>query len=208
MSTRRSTQNIRCKRCRVHPTWCFCDAIIEQELHNTHLTIIRHAREKMLPSGTARLAELSLTPCEIIEYGSLDSNIDENLKLDPDMKQLYLFPCEDSKELSQVINKTDKIQLIVPDGSWRQTKKFKRRINALKDIQAVHINKTNPLHYKLRKQESDEGMCTLEAIAYALSYTERPEIKDSIFKTLDAMNNSFQFSRDIKSWHQHLKKIK
>jgi DTW domain-containing protein YfiP len=208
MSTRRSAQNKRCPVCQIRPIWCFCSSIPKLDFINTKIDIIRHKSEDKLPSNTSRFIKLINATSSIHTHGKEGENIEDSFKLAPECTPVYLFPDDDAIELSEFRQKHphQKIQLIVPDGTWRQTKKFKRRIEVLKDIPSVKINRTNDIIYRLRKQNSMEGMCTLEAMAYALNELEGKSFADPIFKLLDHMNQSFSFSRDMALWHRHLTK--
>ncbi|MCH8321047.1 MAG: DTW domain-containing protein, partial [Acidobacteria bacterium] len=53
------------------------------------------------------------------------------------------------------------IQLIVPDGTWRQARKIHSRHQELKDVQRVKIGTPNNLAFQLRTQSRPEGMATL-----------------------------------------------
>ncbi|MBC7820329.1 MAG: class II glutamine amidotransferase [Planctomycetaceae bacterium] len=60
------------------------------------------------------------------------------------------------------------VNLIVPDASWRQTKKFVRREPGLVGIPHVRLPLGPPSEYRLRAQPSDQNLCTQEAIARAI----------------------------------------
>ena len=64
------------------------------------------------------------------------------------------------------------IQLIVPDGTWRQARKIHSRHHELKAIPRVKISTPNDSTYQLRAQSRREGMATLLAIAFALGIIE------------------------------------
>lgn len=107
--------------------------------------------------------------------------------LDAEREPLFLFPDEEAVELSDDFP-TGKYQLIVPDGTWRQAKKFKRRIPEFKNIKTVKIPAGLHSRYLLRRQGHEEGLSTFEAIARALGHIdELPTIEsdlDEIFKII------------------------
>lgn len=62
--------------------------------------------------------------------------------------------------------------MIVPDGNWRQAGKVFGRYSELTHVQAVTITKKNEAKHHLRKESSENGMATLEAIAEAFRVIE------------------------------------
>jgi DTW domain-containing protein YfiP len=177
MSKRRQTVGSRCHKCKIHLDLCFCESLLPIP-HTTPITIIKHTRERFLISNTANLAQLVLTNCQIFMRGyKQDSDNYRPIKIEEHMTPLYLFPEEGrSQELNVDFVKTLKgpVQLVVPDGSWRQAKKFHRREEALSNLQMVHLAPSGPSEYLLRRQHREDGLCTYEAIIRALSLLEGP----------------------------------
>lgn len=146
-----------------------------------------HHREKWLTSNTAHFANLCLTNSKVIMRGHRDEDIDYDSIVSGERTALFLFPDEDAIELDENFPKGN-YHLVVPDGTWRQAKKFKRRIPAFKDIQTVKLPAGQPSRYLLRRQEYEAGLSTFEAISRALALVEKnPEINqslDTIFKVV------------------------
>ena len=74
------------------------------------------------------------------------------------------------------------IQLIVPDGTWRQAKKILSRQPELKELLRVKIG--TPIHstFQLRAQSRPERMATLQAIAHGLGVIEGDPVRDQLMK--------------------------
>lgn len=147
-----------------------------------------HHREKWLTSNTAHFAELCLSNAEIIIRGQSKDEVDYTKLLDPRKgKALFLFPDEDAITLDENFPLGD-YHLIVPDGTWRQAKKFKRRIPEFKEITTVKLPMGRPSRYLLRRQESEAGLSTFEAIARSLSLLDKDAAierdLDNIFKVI------------------------
>jgi DTW domain-containing protein YfiP len=98
------------------------------------------------------------------------------------------YPSVDAVELDRVLVAQDRtpIQLIVPDGSWRQAGKVQYRHPELKDIPRVKIGAPNLSKFHLRAQHRPEGMATLQAIAHALGVIEGDLVKAQLMKLYDA----------------------
>jgi DTW domain-containing protein YfiP len=102
--------------------------------------------------------------------------------LTPNYRTLLFYPSDDATELDQkLVNEiTQPIQLIVPDGNWRQASKVHYRHHELKDILRVKISTPNSAKLHMRTETSEAGMATLEAIAHALGIIEGEKVKEEL----------------------------
>jgi DTW domain-containing protein YfiP len=98
------------------------------------------------------------------------------------------YPSVDAVELdNQLVAQTRApIQLIVPDGSWRQARKVHSRHHELKDVPRVKISTPDSSKFHLRAQHRPEGMATLQAIAHGLGVIEGDRVKEQLMKLYDA----------------------
>lgn len=182
---------MRCPRCKIHKTLCFCDAIHEVKT-KTRISIIMHHRETYLTSNTANLARLVLPNCEISLRGLPGNPFSvDALKLNELETPLYLFPHEDAVELTPEFlekNADKNFHLIVPDGSWSQAVKFYRREAGLSEIQCVKLPPGGPGRYKLRKSSDENRLSTYEAISRALGILEQShELQNEMEVIFDTM---------------------
>lgn len=191
MSTRRSGQENRCPKCRVNFNICYCSKIKTLAL-KTKISIIMHKKERALTSNTAHLTLNSIENSKLFIRGIKDVELDPSFLEQENFYPMYLYPSDDAQELTpQLIQKLDKpIHLIIPDGTWRQASKFHKRDPLLKEIPKVRINITTPSQYYLRKQKFEYGLCTHEAIAYALSIIENEEVCNALLSNLKEMVNA------------------
>jgi DTW domain-containing protein YfiP len=102
---------------------------------------------------------------------------------------LYLYPTESSQILTNELIKSynKPIQLIVPDGSWRQTRRFVKRESWLKSIPHIHLPDTHHTLFFLRRRVKAHGVSTFEAITRALGIIETIDLQshmEIIFKTM------------------------
>ena len=167
MSKRRETVQYRCPQCKINRQWCFCTELKQIEL-KVPTTVIKHVRERKLSSNTVTLSKLVLPKIKIIEHGAIGSTSTQYAPA-PSEQPLYLYPSAEAITLKEAktIYKDKKLALVIPDGSWRQTKKFHRRIAGLQDIPHVKISDPPKSQYALRTQKDPWALCTLEAMAYA-----------------------------------------
>lgn len=195
MVKRRATQHLRCPKCRIHHRLCYCEHI-NPILLKTKVTIIMHFAELHLPTNTARLANQCLPNSQLIIRGKENQPIEPHFSID-DYHPLFLYPDEDAVELTpEFLRAIDKpIQLIVPDGTWKQAKKIKRREEIFKEIQSVKLPYLGGSIYTLRKQKYHEGLCTFEAIANSLNIIESAEAQNHLMDIFKIMVKRFEISR-------------
>jgi DTW domain-containing protein YfiP len=197
MSKRRSTHGKRCLVCRINHSLCFCDQILKHDTQ-TIISIIMHHREEHLTANTAKLATLTLNNATIYPRGLLQAPfLLSQLNLVPNILPLYLFPDEDSEELNEEFKTLHPgpYHLIVPDGTWSQTMKVRRREPGLSDILCVKLSDSIKGEYKLRRGIREDGVCTFEAIAYALEILENKNLSSDLLRQFRIMNNRVAKSR-------------
>jgi DTW domain-containing protein YfiP len=165
----------------------------------TKVSVVLFKKEQFLTSNTAKLSLKSLANSQFHYRGYKDKYLESNFIDEDNYQPLYLFPSEDStaltKEYLSQFNKP--INLIIPDGTWRQAKKVHNRESLLKNIPRVKVNTSKESIYPLRKQKYEYGMCTHEAIAYALELIESTECKDVLINNLKCMVEAHLRSRTI-----------
>jgi DTW domain-containing protein len=156
-----------------------------------------HTAEQMLTTNTAKLAAKALTNCDLRIRGKKgESSCTESLS-PAERSSLLLYPSAHARELNAdfVQGLTSPVNLIVPDGSWSQTRKFIRRDEALAVIPHVKLPQGPPSEYRLRHQPQEEGLCTLEAIARSLGILESRNVQQQLEDLLRVMVERTLWSR-------------
>lgn len=177
----------RCERCEIHRPYCFCSALkpIQTKMH---LTVLMHTRERRLTTNTARLALAILPHSKLVWRGLVHDPVDAQDCIKEGFQSLFLFPYEHAEPLSVDILDSISlpINLIVPDGSWRQAAKFGKRITGLQsprnNVRWVKLPPGPPSQYFLRKEPTPESVCTFEAIARAIGILESAGIQKEMEK--------------------------
>ena len=157
-----------------------------------------HHREEHLTSNTAKLATLTLTNSTIFPRGLPQNPFSlSQLKLEEGVLPLYLFPDEDAHVLNEEFTTLHPgpYHLIIPDGTWGQAKKVRRREPGLSQLLCVKLSDEVKGEYKLRRGVRDDGVCTFEAIAYALCILENKEVSQDLLRQFRIMNNRVAKSR-------------
>lgn len=175
-----------CPICYMTRTLCICDSIPTLDL-NTRVCLIIHVNELKRSSNTGRLALRALVNSEMRVRGETREALDLRDLLTHGYRTFLFYPSVDAAELDNELVAQDgtPIQLIVPDGSWRQASKVHSRHHELKDVPRVKIGAPNLSKFHLRAQHRPEGMATLQAIAHGLGVIEGDLVKAQLLKLYD-----------------------
>jgi len=197
MTDRKRKTKDPCHGCFMHKDLCFCHLIPKLNL-TTKVSLIIHHRELKRTSNTGQLALRALPNSTMRIRGIKESPIDMNELLTDEYETLLLFPSDNATILTPDFLKSikKKINLIVPDGNWRQASKVNTRYDELKNIKRVMVSRTTIDAYHLRAETTEDGMATLQAIAYALGAIEGEEVgkkllnlyNEKLVRTLVARN--------------------
>lgn len=184
----RKTKNP-CLGCGLHLNLCVCGLISRIEVE-TRLTLIIHHRELKRTTNTGQLALKSLVNSEMVIRGKPDTALDFNQILSDDYYPILLFPSDDATlltnsyvhDLKKIHQKP--IQLIVPDGNWRQASKIHYRYKEISHLPRVVVNKPKDSDIgivgNLRAETTENGMATLQAIAEAFGVLENENVKKQL----------------------------
>ena len=176
-----------CPTCAASRTLCLCDAVPRIELR-TKICLIIHHRELSRSSNTGLLAVRALVNSEVRIRGEGRATLDLKDVLSSQYRTFLFYPTNDAVELDKalVMQEHTPIQLIVPDGTWRQARKIHSRHPELKDLPRVKISTPNHSTFQLRAQSRPEGMATLQAIAHGLAVIEGDVVGAQLMKLYQA----------------------
>lgn len=178
---------LRCSACGSSLTLCMCAVLPRLELR-TRVALVIHRHELLRSSNTGMLAVRALVNSELRIRGEIREHLDLSDLLSPRFRSLLYYPSSDAVELTPELVAIDPrpIQLIVPDGTWRQARKIHSRQQELKDLPRVKISTPNDTTYQLRAQSRREGMATLLAIAAALRIIEGEAVAGQLMQLYQA----------------------
>ena len=172
----------------MNPASCFCAEIPSLTLR-TRVSVLIHAKELKRTTNTGQLATLALTNSQLFVRGRKDEPFNANDILDDAYQSLLFFPSDDAVDLtaetfSEIVTMKP-VNLIVPDGNWRQASKVHTRYPEFANLTRVKISAPNTSQFFLRKETTPEGMATLQAIAEALGVIEGANVRDTLAKLYD-----------------------
>ena len=204
MSQRRAGHANRCTNCRINNYFCVCAELSTFKIQS-NVSLIVHVSELKLTSNTAQFVEKNLPHrAEIFIRGRMNDTFNPDPILARPGRALFLFPDENSVELNAefVANNPGTYHLIVPDGSWTQAKRVKKREEKFDNVPTVRLPAGIVGEYKLRKAPQPEWVSTYEAVAYAVGILESKECEEHMMKffrkwvqaTLNSRTGNFSLS--------------
>ena len=138
--------------------------------NRTPVVVVRHLRESFKSTGTARIAELGLKHCTMVEFSDDATVADRELQAMTEGAWL-LFPGEGGS-----VPPTPPRSLVVLDGTWRQTRKMRKKLPSLQALPLFSLPEKNDAPLRLREAPAAESRSTLEAIADALELIDGPDV--------------------------------
>lgn len=172
-----------CGICAASRTSCLCDVVPRIELR-TKVCLVIHHRELSRSSNTGLLALRALVNSEMRIRGEGREALDLKDLITVQYRTFLFYPSGDAAELDQalVMQESKPIQLLVPDGTWRQARKIHSRHLELRNLPRVKISKPNNSTFQLRAQSRPERMATLQAIAQGLGIIEGDPVRAQLMK--------------------------
>jgi DTW domain-containing protein YfiP len=146
---------------------CLCAELGGLELA-TRVVVVRTPREREQLTNSGRLVPLALANAWLREREELEADD----FVDPARRTLLLFPAPDAPVLAPDPTDPRPITLVVPDGTWRATRRMVARESALASLPRVTLPPGPPTRYRLRSHPNEHCLATMEAIARALGLLE------------------------------------
>jgi DTW domain-containing protein YfiP len=168
---------------------CVCPLIPDPPLvTRTRVVLVMHRSENCKSTNTGRLAAACVANSTIVVRGHRGKP-SEPLAWSAAERPLLLFPFEDAIPIADALRDPDArpVVLIVPDGTWRQASKVRRRVPGLDGVRCISVSGEARLPHRLRAEAHAHGLSTLEAIARALSLLEGEDVRqrlERVFRTM------------------------
>lgn len=167
----------RCGGCGLTPEMCICSELPQTPASVTTSFVV-HFREWNKPTNTAKLASLLLgQSARVLLRGSPDVSQAQRAETELESLErrsaLVLYPSDEAILLDELLERDGHSQwrhahLIVPDGTWSQSRRLVRRTPALAQLPHVKLGERRST-YHLRRKAEPGFLCTLEAVGHALT---------------------------------------
>jgi DTW domain-containing protein YfiP len=141
-----------------------------------------HRRECAKPTATGPLALAVLANSELRIQGHREQPLDFRDLDTAGRRTLLLYPGEEAPVLSRAFlaGDTRPVNLVVPDGSWRQAARMGKRLPGLEHAAMVRLPEGAKTGWGIRRENQTEGLATFEAIARALGIIESADVQESM----------------------------
>ena len=158
----------------MHRTLCIC-ALIPRVETRTRVLVILHQLEDRKPTNTGRLAARCLVNAAVSARGG-----GAPASLWQGTQPVLLFPHPDARPLEDWRDGARPLTLVVPDGTWRQANKARRRVEGLAELPCVALPPVVRSSYRLRHDKRPDRVSTIEAVALALRILEGAAAADPL----------------------------
>jgi DTW domain-containing protein YfiP len=166
---------IRCTACKMHLPLCIC-ALLPSVPTRTHVLVVLHNFENKKSTSTGVLASRCLPNSRVLVRGRR-AEPEPECAWPPETQPLYLYPR--GTPIQQWSDSPRPVTLIVPDGTWGQAARFRRRVPGLLEVPCVSVDGGRSA-YRLRRPPFAGALATIEAIARALGVLEGPEVQRAL----------------------------
>jgi DTW domain-containing protein YfiP len=165
----------------MHTALCICSATPRLDLA-TRLILVMHRREWAKPTATGPLALNVLSNSELRIQGHREQPLDFSDLDSEHRRTLLLYPGDGAHVLSRAFLSEDlrPVNLVVPDGNWRQAARMGRRLPGLEHAVPVRLPEGEKTGWGVRRECHPEGLATFEAIARALGIIESAEVRETM----------------------------
>lgn len=172
----------RCVTCGLGLAHCLCDHIVPIDT-TTHVTVVMHSLETRRASNSGKLLHRSLSASSIKYYGRADGPLDLSEAVKPGHRNILLYPVT---QRTAPPEGDEPLNLIVPDGNWRQAAKIARLLIEAEAVTPVALPYKAPSRYRLRSAPTrPEGLATFEACARFLGTIEGLKVEEALLAIFD-----------------------
>ena len=188
-----ATSSRYCPMCQKAQKACICHLIATIDC-DIPVIILQHPSETQKAIGTAKILSLSLTNSMLF----VGENFSEHQPLNDILANtnrhyVVIYPSDQAISIKdwQLHNTyTDKIGLILIDGTWRKAYKIYQLSKNIQKLPCLALNAVEPSQYRIRKTSKATGLATVEAGFHALSQlTNDKQTFLPLMKTFVAMVN-------------------
>jgi DTW domain-containing protein YfiP len=180
-----------CAQCRRPVVVCYCAHIVPVATR-TKLVLVQHRRERDVPIGTLRMAELAL-PNASVFIGVNELDADQGLRAAISGPDTYLlYPGKDAIDVTELAASRapsdGPITIVVVDGTWWQAQSLVRKTRMLQALPQVRFTPPRPSDYRIRKEPAEHCVSTIEAITHLLGALEGDAARfEVLLKPFEAM---------------------
>jgi len=173
----------------MHRSLCIC-ALLPRLATRTRVVVLLHQLEARKTTNTGIVAARCLTNSAVVYRGRGPEGLEtETLEaaLETEADPVLLFPHPDATPLGARPAGDKPVLLVVPDGTWPQAARARRRLGALAALPCVSLPETGAAVDRLRAPPRPGRLATLEAVAVALGILEGQPVADALMRVYRIM---------------------
>ncbi|TRN20738.1 DTW domain-containing protein [Vibrio furnissii] len=145
---------------------CVCQQV-PQLTSALQLSLLMHDNERSRDTNTGRWLTAALPDCQAFSWSRVEPNAALKARIaDPSHYSVLVYPGEPSLHVEDALAQARalhrKPHFILLDGTWQEAKKMERKSPWLKDLPRVALSPQQLSQYRLRRNQSDGHLCTLE----------------------------------------------
>lgn len=170
----------RCAGCWLRPHLCVCQVVAPLETP-IRIIVVRHHHEARKSANSARLLPLVVRNTEFRDYGAQDVPFSTD-GLDAPGTCL-LFPPADGGAPTGTDTLMDPSlvrTLVVPDGTWAQTRRIVRRAPGLRALPRLNFPERAAVGPRVLTPPAPWAVSTLEAVGFAFGALGRTDIETAL----------------------------
>jgi DTW domain-containing protein YfiP len=178
----------------MHRSLCIC-GLLPRLTTRTRLLLVLHQLEVRKTTNTGRIAALCLPGTRVLVRGRDDQQAGQGQDAGPalwsaDSQPVLLFPHESAQPIGAWRESEKPVTLIVPDGTWSQAIRARKRIKGLDQVPCARLPELPAPEvrpHRLRHDARPGRLSTLAAIAIALGELEGPAVRGALELVLSVM---------------------
>jgi DTW domain-containing protein len=196
-----------CARCTRPLSVCVCAALV-QIATRTRILILQHPRERAVPIGTAKLAELAFP--NSARHVGVDFTRDRAVTAalgDREAPPILLYPGPSARNLSERVP-AQPVTLVALDGTWAQASKIFKANPLLATLPRYALAPALPSRYRIRRAPAHHCISTIEALVQALELLEGDDcdVARALAPFETMVETQLEFAKRCQRRHLHRKR--
>jgi len=187
----------RCDDCML-PHWvCICSQVPKLQ-SDSEFWLITHYKEVYKPTNSGRLLPMCFDNAKTYVWHRTEpeEGLLEQLKR-TDIQPYIVFPDDQDGYQNRVTYKVEVEETKTPvfillDATWRQARRMFRLSEYLQDLPVLSLKPEQVSEFLLRKETSDEHLCTAEVAVNVLALAGEQKNSEQFGKFYDLFNRSYK----------------
>ncbi|ENM5751202.1 TPA: tRNA-uridine aminocarboxypropyltransferase [Vibrio mimicus] len=182
---------------------CLC-AAIPKLTAPFQLSLLTHDNEWQRETNTGRWLTKSLDECQAYSWSRVSANTALQARIaQPNTRSFLVYPSEESVDLEHALTSLtaeESAHFIVLDATWQEARKMERKSPWLADLPRVHLTTQQASAYRLRRNQQQGNLCTLEVgLALLRQFQAKPQT-DALEQFYHYSMNVFQADKSGHRW--------